>query len=223
MYKYAESLTGVRKKVTHTHELISTSHHEAGHVIYALLHFIMIHSVRVFYDKKTKRIGGFTYYDSLDYDTFDNFELMAERLNSEIGLLYAGLVSEKYQYKLHSGSDKFPSFLDGSSKDLKDASEVIKKYNIALPGRKRYNYKKHMIRRVTRELLEHWDAVTVVAHALFQKKRLSFNDLKNILIKKTEHKEFWKERMKAIKIFYDKPDVDEKEFMSLICKFTATC
>ena len=216
MYKYAESLSSVRKKVTHTHELISTSHHEAGHTIYALLHFMTIHSVKVFPGKKTKRIEGFTHYDSLDYANLDSAELTVERLNAEVGLSYAGLIAEKYQYKLHSGSDKFPSFLDGSSKDLREASEIIKKYNIAPPGRKRYNYKKRMVRQVARELQEHWDAVTAVAHALFQKKRLNFNDLKNILTKKTEHKEFWKERMKAIKIFYDKPDIDENEFRSMI-------
>jgi len=216
MYKYAESLDSVRKKVTHTHELISTSHHEAGHTIYALLHFMTIHSVKVFPEKKTKRIEGFTHYDSLDYTKLDDAELATERLHAEIGLSYAGLVAEKYQYKLHSGSDKFPSFLDGSSNDLQEASALIKKYNIAPPGRKRYNYKKRMVRRTTRELLEHWDAVTAVAHGLFQKKRLGFKELKNILTKKTEHKEFWKERMRAIEIFYDKPEVDEKLFRSMI-------
>lgn len=216
MYKYAESLSSVRKKVTHTHELISTSHHEAGHTIYALLHFMMVYSVRVFPEKKTKRIEGWTYYDSIDYSNLEDKELQAERLNAEVGLSYAGLVAEKYQYKLHSGSDKFPSFLDGSSKDLREASEMIKKYNIAPPGDKRYNYKKRMVRKVTRELVENWDAVTLVAHALFQKKRLSFNDLKNILTKKTENKEFWKERFKVIQKGYKTHNLDEKEFRSMI-------
>lgn len=216
MYKYAESLSSVRRKVTHTHELISTSHHEAGHTIYALLYFMMVYSVQVFPNKKTKRIEGWTHYDSIDYSDLEDKELQAERLNAEVGLSYAGLVAEKYQYKLHSGSDKFPSFLDGSSRDLKEASEIIKKYNVAPPGRKRYNYKKRMVRRVTRELQEHWDAVTAVAHGLFQKKRLSFNDLKNILTKKTEHPEFWKERMKVIQKNYKSDDLDENKFRSMI-------
>jgi hypothetical protein len=216
MSKNAESLSSVRKKVTRTHELIATSHHESGHTIYALLHFMTIHSVRIFPDKKTKRIEGFTHYDSLDYSTLEDSELMFERLHAEVGLSYAGLVAEKYQYKLHSGSDKFPSFLDGSSKDLREASEIIKKYNLAPPGRKRYNYKKMIVRRVTRELQEHWDAVTVVAHALFQKKRLNFSDLKKILTKKSDNKEFWKNRFKEIANFYQKDTLDEKEFKSMI-------
>jgi len=216
MSKNAESLNSVRKKVTRTHELIATSHHEAGHTIYALLHFMTIHSVRIFPDKKTKRIEGFTHYDSLDYSTLEDPVLKVERLHAEVGLSYAGLVAEKYQYKLHSGSDKFPSFLDGSSKDLREASEIIKEYNLAPPGRKRYNYKKLMVRRVARELQEHWDAVTIVAHALFQKKRLNFADLKNILTKKTNNKEFWKNRFKEITNFYQKKILDEKEFKIMI-------
>lgn len=216
MYKYAESLSSVRKKVTNTHELISTSHHEAGHAVYALLHFMMVYSVRVFPGKKSKRIEGFTHYDSLDYSELDDKELQTERLNSEVGLSYAGLVAEKYQYKLHSGSDKFPSFLDGSYKDLSEASDLIKKYNIAPPGDKRYNYKKRMVRRVTRELQEHWDAVTAVAHILFQKKRINFEDLKNALTKNTEHKEFWKERLRVIQKAYKNDGLDEEEFRSMI-------
>ena len=211
-----EPISDVRKKVTHIHELISTSHHEAGHTIYALLHFMTIYSVRVFTGKKSKSIEGFTHYYSPIISEIKDPELLVERLHAEVGLSYAGLVAEKYQYKLHSGSDKFPSFLDGSSGDLQEASALIKKYNIAPPGDKRYNYKKRMVRQVARELQEHWDAVTAVAHALFQKKRLNFNDLKNILTKKTEHKEFWKERLKVIGNFYEKTAIDEKEFRSMI-------
>src|SRR5271165_3022560 len=132
MSKNAESLSSVRKKVTHTHELISTSHHEAGHTIYALLHFMTIFSVQVYQDKKSKRVDGFTHYYSFDVKTIVDPQILANRLYAEVGLCYAGLVAEKYQFKLHSGSDKFPSFLgDGSSKDLKEASEIIKKYQIA--------------------------------------------------------------------------------------------
>jgi len=215
MSNKAESLSSVRKKVTHTHESISCSHHEAGHTIYALLHFMTIHSVRIFPDKKTKRIEGFTHYDSPNLNKIQDPILLAERVAAEVGLCYAGLVAEKYQYKLHSGSDKFPSFLDGSSKDLSEASELIKKHQLAPAGRKRYNYKKRAVRTATRELQQNWEAVTLVAHALFQKKRLNFSDLKTLLTKKTENKEFWKERFKAIANYYDKPGLEE-EFKSMI-------
>src|SRR5258708_40182470 len=103
MAKNAESLSSVRKKVTHTHELIGTSHHEAGHTIYALLHFMMVYSVRVFQNKKSKRIEGFThFYPLVETHNLDASPLRDDRLNAEVGFYYAGLVSEKYQYKLHS-------------------------------------------------------------------------------------------------------------------------
>jgi len=217
MAKYAGSISSVRKKVTYTHELISGAYHESGHTIYGLLHFMMIYSVKVFPDKKTNRIQGLTHYDSFfDLDQLNDKILLNERLNSEIGLCYAGLVAEKYQYKLHSGSDKFPSFLDGSSNDLQEASVLIKKFELAPPGSKRYNYKKRMIRKVAKELQEHWEAVTVVAHALFQKKRLNFEALKNLLTKKTQNKEFWKERFKIIEKFCNDSILDENDFKNYI-------
>jgi hypothetical protein len=216
MAKNAESLRSVRKKVTHTHELIATSHHEAGHTIYALLHFMRINSVRVYQDKKTKRMDGVIFYDSPPVVSINDTELQVERLHCEIGLSYAGLIAEKYQFKLHTGSDKFPSFLNGSYNDLSEASDLIKKYQVAPPGRKRYNYKKKIIREVARELEHHWDAVTIVAHALFQKKRLNFLDLKNLLTKKTKDEEFWKERFRVISNFYENSAIDEKEFRSML-------
>jgi hypothetical protein len=216
MSKNAEPLSSVRKKVTHTHELIATSYHEAGHTVYALLHFMKINLVRVYQDKKTKRMDGFTLYDSPPVETIQDEILKAERIQSEIALSYAGLISEKYQFKLHSGSDKFPSVLNGSFCDLSEASELIKKYQVAPPGRKRYNYKKRVIRKVTKELQQNWDAVTLVAHALFQKKKINFLDLKTLLTKKSEHKEFWREQFKIIGNFYDKTSLDENELRSII-------
>src|ERR1700677_3801876 len=192
MSKNAEPLSSVRKKVTHTHESIATSYHEAGHTIYALLHFMQVNLIRVYQDKKTKRIDGFTLYESPPIDTIQDEILRNERIHSEIALSYAGLIAEKYQFKLHSGSDKFPSVLNGSFCDLSEASEMIKKYQVAPPGRKRYNYKKRVIRKVTKELQQNWDAVTLVAHFLFQKKKINFLDLKALLTKKSDNKDFWK-------------------------------
>lgn len=206
----------ISKKIANKFELMLTAFHEAGHTVYALLHFMNICSVRVFQDKSNKRFAGFTYYSSLNIDKIEDNDLLLECLRAEIGLLYAGLITERYQYKLYFGSDRFPSFLNGASEDLKDASEIIKKYNIVPPGKRRYNYKKKILRKASFELKDNWDAVIAVAHALFQKKRLNFNDLKNILTKKTIDKDFWKRRMKDIKIFYDKSVLDENKFKSII-------
>jgi len=73
MAKNTGSIGEIRKKVTKTHELISTSYHEAGHVIYALLHFMLVDSVQIYEDKKLKRINGVTYYDfPIEFDTISD-------------------------------------------------------------------------------------------------------------------------------------------------------
>lgn len=200
----AGSIGDIRKKVTKTYEFISTSYHEAGHAVYGLLHLMRIDSVNVYEDKKLKRIHGFTHYNSTALETIEDTAFLADRAIAEIGLSYAGLVAEKHQFKLASGSDKFPLFLkDGSSEDTMSASAIIRKYNMAPPGRKRYEFKKKMIKKVGYELQDHWDAVTIIAHALFRRKQLSFFDVKELLTKKTKDKKFWKEQFKLIASMYD--------------------
>ena len=75
-----------------------------------------------------------------------------------------------------------------------------------------------MIKEVNDELKENWDAVTVVAHALFKKKRLNFDELKMLLTTKTESKEFWKEQFAIINNFYSHPPLDKKEFRFIISR-----
>jgi hypothetical protein len=201
------SIEDLRRKVTQVHEYIATSYHEAGHTIYGLLHFMKIESVYVFEHKKSKRIEGFTHYESPPLKEITDNSLLMDRVLAEVCLSYAGLVAEKHQFKLFSGSDKFPSFLkDGSSNDTMEAATLIKKYNVAPPGRKRYEFKKKMIKKVSLELQDNWDAVTLVAHALFQKKKLYFADLKELLTKKTKNKKFWKEQFKTLATIYDFDD-----------------
>lgn len=208
----------IRKKSHQIHEFISTAYHEAGHTIYGLLHFMKIESVYIFEEKKSKRIEGFTHYTSPPLDSIQDPTLLDNRIYSEIGLSYSGLVAEKYYFKTASGSDKFPLFLrDGSSHDTYSASQVIRKYNLAPPGRKRYDFKKKIIREINHELQENWDAVTLVAHALFQKKKLSYSELKDLLTKKGKNKSFWKEQFKSINYLYDNAaHLGEKDFKEML-------
>jgi len=202
----------IRKKVTKTHEQISTAYHEAGHTVYALLHCMIVQSVCIFEDKKSKRIHGFTHYNAPQASDMEDVDLRNILLINEIKLSYAGLTAEKYHFKCISGSDKFPMFLkDGSSDDTLSAAALIKKYNLAPAGRKRYNYKQKLIRETLSEQIQHWDAVTVIAHALFQRKRLTYQDLRELLVKKTKNKKFWKERFKQMAFIYDNAvTLDEK-------------
>jgi hypothetical protein len=213
------SLNDLRKKITLTHESISTSYHEAGHVIYGLIKGWKIEAVTIFELKKTKRINGFTHYSdppnlpkSRDSEIFEHF------IVSEIGLKYAGLVAEKCHFKKMSGSDKFPLFLrDGSSDDTLSAAALIKTYNLAPPGRKRYSYKKKLIRETQVLIEENWDAVTAVAHHLFKKKRLTFEDLRKILTKSGINKKYWKTQFANITYIYENSGgLDEKELKIIL-------
>jgi hypothetical protein len=198
------SIADIRKKFHQTHELISTSYHEAGHTIYGLLHFMKIESVLVYEEKKSKRICGFTHYNSPNLADIQDPDLLNERLHVEIGLSYAGLVAEKRHFKMISGSDKFPMFLkEGSGTDISSAALLFEKFSIVEPGKKRHKYKQTLMKNIDHELIEHWDAITLVAHALFKRKKLYFHDLRSLMTKKSEHKKFWKERFEIITSFYE--------------------
>lgn len=221
MAKDSGSIGEIRKKITKTHELISTSYHESGHTIYALLHMMRVSSVFIFEHKQLKRIHGLTNYHCFkNLDTIYDPVVFNYLLRSEIGLLYAGLTAEKYHYKNISGCDKTPMFIkDCSSADIEAAASAIKKYDLAAPGKKRYVFKQKLIKETLSELQNNWEAVTLVAHALFRHRRLSFEDLREILTKKTHNKQFWKEQFKNISYFYDNHDVlDEKDIRHILSK-----
>jgi hypothetical protein len=206
MAKNTGSIREIRKKVTSTHECISTAYHEAGHAVFGLLSGVQVPSVCVFQNKKSKRWDGFTHYNSIDLTEVEDAALLSQLLDIEIGIKYAGLVAERYHFKRISGSDKFPFYWkDGSSDDTKTAAELIKKYSTIPAGRKRYAYKQKIIRQDFAALQLYWDSVTLVAHALFHKKKLYFEDLKRILTKKSEDKNFWKTQFKEIENIFDSP------------------
>lgn len=191
------SIGEVRKKATKTYELITTSYHEAGHAIYALLAFMKVDSVCVFEHKILKRIHGFTQYESHDLDK--DHTLFNTLLEQEIGLSYAGLLAERYLFKRLSGSDQMPMFIKkGSSDDLFTIRKLIQKYNPAIPGKKRYAYKQKLARKTLSILVQYWDAIDLIAHALFKHKRLSYQDLREILTKKSKNRKFWKEQFRVI-------------------------
>lgn len=196
------SIKEIRKKVTMVYELISTSYHEAGHTIYALANCRKVDFVTVFQNKINKRAEGVTCYNSPDLSDITSDTdpvLVLSLLEIECGIKYAGLVSEKLHYKKLSGSDKFPLYWrDGSADDTKQAAILIKKYSPVAPGRKRYNYKKKIIKGTLTILDEKWEDVILVAHALIQKKRLNYFELKDLLTKKSPNKEFWKIEFKNI-------------------------
>lgn len=191
------SIGEIRKKVTKTYELITTSYHEAGHAVFALLCEMKVSSVCIFEHKMLKRIHGFTQYESPDLDP--HHSLFDVRLQQEIGLSYAGLLAEKYHFKSISGSDQIPMFIkEGSSNDLMSVRKAIHKYNPAPAGKKRTLYKQKIARNTLNMLIEYWDAVELIAHSLFKRRKLTFQDLRQLLIKKSKNKKYWKEQFRII-------------------------
>ncbi len=214
----AVTLHEYRKKIAGTYEFISTAYHEAGHVIYGLLHFMRINSVSVFENRKSKRIDGFTHYDDYFHSNMKDPRLIANIIKNEICISYAGLSAEKYFFKTISGSDRFPLFLrEGSSDDTLSAASLIKKFNLAPPGKKRHLLKQKLIKETSIELQLHWEAVVIVSQELFQKKKLYYNDIKQLLLNKSSNKKFWKKQFKQIDyIFNNASLLDEKELKSIM-------
>ena len=106
---------------------------------------------------------------------------------------------------------------DGSSEDILVSANLIKKYNLVPPGRKRYNFKQKLIRETLHELQEHWDAVIVISHALFKHKKLTFEDLYSLLTKKTQNKKFWVEQFKQIQFIAENAgNLDENYLRNIL-------
>jgi len=210
--------TDSKNNAAFTHNLISTSYHEAGHTIYGLLHLAKIESVQVF-PQGANKVRGFTHFDFLTADGFLDENLINYAVVSEICLMYAGLTAEKYHFKTISGSDKLPLFLkDGSSDDTKKAAELIKQYELAQPGKLRYSFKKKLIIKTLQELKDNWDSVNCIAHGLFQKRRLYYTDLNDILCN-SENKKFWRDQFKAIDHIYNNfGSIDERSLRLILDK-----
>jgi hypothetical protein len=201
----------VKSKLSHCLDLISTTYHESGHVVYGLLHLMIVDSVVVFENKDINRIEGLTSYRSIDITSITDIELIDYVLKSDICSNYAGLISEKLLFKEISGSDKLPFFIkDGSSKDTLEAAKIIRKYKLAEPGKKRYSLKKKLIKETADELLLFWEDVKLVAYELYKHKKLMSDDIKKILTTKSKNKKIWKKKFKFIDcIYFNMPAIDE--------------
>lgn len=206
------------KDLANHYELLSTSYHEAAHSIYGLLHFFRIEGVFVFGNKSFDKIDGSTYFIFPNLSKIDDVDILTDYLKHDIGIKYAGVTAEKHLFKMISGSDKFPMFLrEGSSEDINSAGILLKQHNFTPPGKKRFAFKKKLIKEIDSELQDNWEAITLVAHNLIKKKKLSFNDLKNILTKKTKNNDFWKKQFKKINLIFSKMyGLEEAEFKQVL-------
>lgn len=206
------STTIFRKKVSKSYETLCVAYHEAGHAICALLKYIYVDSAFIYEDSATKKMCGETYFCPYEIGNSKQ-QILNYFLIGEICINYAGLVTEKIFYKKISGSDKFPSFLkDGSSLDTQSAAKILKKYNLIPPGRQRYLFKQKLTKQLISLLDNYWSDIEILAHALIQKKKLNYDQIKFLLIKKSQNKLFWKQRFKAIEFISSAsaPELDDE-------------
>lgn len=204
----------VKDKLSSLYIKSSVCFHEAGHVIMGLLHLMRIDVVKICENEDI-------FTGSADYDLIfsknDDLEIFNYNTHSEILLFYAGLNAERLHFKKISGSDQFPLILkEGSGPDTQDAYRLIKKHVNVSPGIERYKFKKKMVKQSQKILEENWDAVVLVAHALFKRKKLNFNDLKKLLTTKTENKEFWKDKFIKINFLFKSKNLTENEVKKIL-------
>src|SRR5258708_8552056 len=180
------------------YNLIACSWHEAGHIICAMLNYCKVYSANVTTIESNKDANTNVYcYDEVVTDP----ELKRILLMFELRVMYAGLEAERIYYGEITGSSKFPIHLrKGSWYDIKFAQKTIRKNNLATPGKKTQLLKKQLKFEVEQILKTYWEDVRLIAHSLYRKKRLSFDDFKYILSRKSKNKDFWNNRFKKIQI-----------------------
>jgi hypothetical protein len=207
-------------KLAQNYRIISTSYHEASHVICGLLHYIRVEEVYI--EEWKRSVGGATIYHTLypdeEYDKIDP-KIKEYLLMSEIYLKYAGLAGERIYFKDLSGSDNFPFVLKlgslGKQSDMEEAAQLIKKHNLAEPGQKRYSLKNKMFRKTTNILKEYWPDIKLLAHSLYEKRKLQEEDIRQLLIKKSPNKKFWKKQFNTITSLFTSP-LDNAVIMHII-------
>jgi hypothetical protein len=192
------------EKQSFDYEMIALCWHEAGHTIAGLLNYAKI--TNVCFSNITKPGGpdGDTYYAMYNGGIVEDQDLARVLLIFELQIVYAGLIAEKTYYKNICGSDRFPAHLkSGSRGDIEEGSNIIRRNKIIKSGRQTFLFKKQIQKDVELLLKEYWDAVSIIARALYQKKRLSYSELKSLLTRKTKDKEFWKSHFKKIDIIHN--------------------
>ena len=202
-------MNNIVQKQNFDYNIISTSFHEAAHTIVGLINYIYIVDVSV--AKETGGDGETNFNVYKNNEEIKDPELYKLLLYTDLLQIYAGLVGEKLYYKDICGSPKLPMHLkSGSYLDVAEAAEIIRKNNLAAPGNATRLFKKQIQADIEKLLIEHWYAVKIIAHALYKKKKLQSEEIKLLLTRKIEQKNYWKDKFKKIKFIHsDNPPSEE--------------
>jgi hypothetical protein len=187
------------ERQAYDYELIAMCYHEASHAMCGLLHHMRVFEVSVMRSNEKVGLTHYEMIDTADTKDFSDKKLIKYFAHSEVAISYAGFIGEKIYYYDICGSNRFPmSLKSGSYFDFKDANTLIKKYKLAAPGIERAEYKKKLQSYIHKQLKEYWSDVKLIAHLLYNKRKIFFHDMRNILIRKSINKEFWKKHFKKI-------------------------
>lgn len=203
-------MTSVLKKQSIDYSLIATSHHEAGHTIVGLLNLLQVSDVSISIDG-TDAIGLTQFYMYKNTNIEDP-ELHKMLVISDLSVAYAGLWAEQVYYRDICGSSKFPRHLQaGSSEDWAAAQKLIRANNLASPGKETANLKKKLQSEAEEMLIAYWDDVKLIAHQLYRRRKLYYRDLKNLLTRNNDRKDFWKQKFKMINFIHHDTKVPPEE------------
>lgn len=73
-----------------------------------------------------------------------------------------------------------------------------------------------MFRHTSKLLKIYWDDVKLLAHQLYVKRKLQNSDIKQLLLKKSPNKNFWKKQFKTMDTLFS--SIDILEIMHIIEK-----
>jgi hypothetical protein len=196
------------KKQSLDYVKIAASYHEAAHAFFAVYNCMKVLEINI-----SNLDYGYVHY--LPYD-IDYIDLLDKLIIFELQMLYSGLISEKIYYNDICGSNIFPAHLYGAYSDTKAASLLIKKYKFLFPNKSVALIKKHNKKYIKTLLQEHWSIIKLIAHNIYKKEKLSEDDLKFILLNKTNNRKFWRGRYKAIELIYSDDKISKEELEIII-------
>lgn len=196
---------------------IDTSYHEAAHVIVGSLFHIKVESCWINLDNPD---SGWTDVRFIYPDKALNEKINNYLINGSIYFNYAGLITDRRNFTLHTGSKKYPVNIKiGASLDIKDISNTIKKYNLAPPGKARNLFKLKMQRKTNKIVEKYWNDIVLITHSLYNAKnnKIFYEDVKNVLTKQSENKLFWKDKFNQIdELYSDTPSLTSRHFKKII-------
>ena len=196
---------------------IDTSFHEASHVVIGSLF-----NIKIEYCQLEKELGaGWTEGKLIQPSDYFNEKINNYLINSWVCFNYAGMLVDRHNFTLNTGSKKYPKAIKiGASLDIKEASNIIVKYNVAPPGKERNAFKQKMQRKTNKLIKKYWNDIVLIAHAIYNAKNhiIYYEDIENILTKSSEYKYEWKEKFKQIDYLHSvsRDDLDSSYFKNIV-------